>query len=116
MEGIVKAFDRVTIGLRGRSPNGRELVSKYQALGKGADEYDQSGTSKERAYARLRILGDRRPYELQMQVVVEENMGGGEYEVQGYDDEKASRILRKLLETLATRPDNKDFIDDFRSF
>lgn len=117
VEGIIKAFDRVTIGLRGRSPNGREVVSKYQAIGKGVDEYNDDGaSSKKRAYARLRILGDRRPYDLQMQVVTEEDDGEGGYEVTAYDDEKAARLLKKLLETLVARPDNKDFIDDFRSF
>lgn len=114
LESIVKAFDRATMGVRGRSTNGREIVSRYQSV-KG-DAYDDASAKKNRAYARMLILGDRRPYDLQVQFVIEGDGGGGDYQVQSYDDERARKILKKILDTLAARPGSKDFIDDFRSF
>ncbi len=114
VESIIKALDRSTLGVRGKSANGREIVSRYQSA-KG-DSNEPATTKKSRAYARLLILGDRRPYTLQMQFVIEEDQGDGEYVVMSTDDERAQKILKKLLDTLASRPDSKDFIDDFRSF
>ena len=61
VSGIIKAFDRSTPGggIRAKSQNGREIISKYHNP-KG-DPYAAATTSKERAYAKLTILGDRRP-------------------------------------------------------
>jgi hypothetical protein len=114
VEGIIKAFDKGGIGIRGQSANGREIVTKYHSP-KG-DGYDNAATKTTRAYSRLRILGDRRPYTLQVQYVVEKRKDSGEYVVQSYDEEKAQKILKKLLDFLVTRPDREDFIDDFRPF
>jgi hypothetical protein len=114
VSNIIKAFDKVAIGLRGRSANGRELVSKYHSP--GGDGYDYAATSSKRAFSRLRILGERRPYNLQIQYVIESRNSMGVYSAQSYDQEKAQKILKDLMEYLVTRPDREDFIDDFRPF
>jgi len=113
LEGIIKAFDRATLGVRGQSANGREIVSRYQSPN-GRNE--SAATKKNRAYARLLILGERRPYDLQVQFVTEEDQGEGDYQALQTDDEMARKILKKVLDGLASRPDTKDFIDDFRAF
>jgi hypothetical protein len=51
-----------------------------------------------------------------MQFVIEQDQGGGDYQATDNDDERAHKLLKKLLDALASRPDNKDFIDDFRTF
>lgn len=114
VEGIIKAFDKVTLGVRGKSANGREIVSRY--MSPKADNMEAASTKKSRGYARLLILGDRRPYDLQLQFVLEEDRGGGDYEALDTDDERSHKLLKKVLDALATRPDNKDFIDDFKAF
>lgn len=114
VEAIFKAYDKASPGLRGKSANGRELVSKYHAV--NGDIYDNAYNKKERAYSKLSILGDRRPYVLRVQVVIEERMDDGTYEVVDHDDEAAQKILDKIVEFLVTRPDKDDFIDDYRAF
>ena len=112
--GIVKAFDRAAIGIRGKSTNGRELVSKYHLP--GGDGYDYAGDKPERAYTKLRILGERRPYTLQIQYIIEKSDSKGVYNVIDYDLAKAESILKDLIKYLVTRPGREDFIDDFRPF
>lgn len=114
VEAIVKAYERATTGIRGRSQNGRELISKYHSL-KG-DIYDNAYNKKERAYSKLSILGDRRPYVLKVYYIVEQRTEEGAYEIVDYNEESAHRILDKMVEFLVTRPDKDDFIDDYRAF
>ncbi|MCC6137421.1 MAG: hypothetical protein IT287_02225 [Bdellovibrionaceae bacterium] len=114
IQGLIKAFDRSTNGLRGKSPNGRELVSRYQKP--GSSSFDNAGAEKVRAYSRLRILGDRRPYTLQVQYVIEERNSAEGYTTKGYDEAAARQVLKKVLEFLVNRPDREDFIDDFKAF
>jgi hypothetical protein len=112
--GIIKAFDRAAIGIRGRSANGRELVSKYHSP--NGDGYDYADTKPERAYSKLKILGERRPYTLQVQYIIEKRNSAGVYKTFDYDQAKADKVLKALIEYLVTRPDREDFIDDFRPF
>lgn len=113
---IIKAFDRSTPGggIRGKSQNGREIVSKYHPP-KG-DAYASATTMKERAYSKLTILGDRRPYVLWLQYIIEERDENGNYQVVERDLDKAKAILREIHTYLVTRPDRDNFIDDFRPF
>lgn len=114
LPGLIKAFDRASNGLRGKSVNGREIVSRYQKP--GTDSYDNAGMDKERAYSRLLILNDRRPYTIQLQYVIEERISGGGYSIKGYDDAMANKVMRKMMEFLVNRPDREDFIDEFKAF
>jgi hypothetical protein len=114
VHGLMKAFDRATTGLRGKSANGREIVSRYQIP--GSSSFENAGSKNVRAYSRLLILGDRRPYTIQIQHVIEERGETGSYEVKGYDDAVASQTLKKVIEYLVTRPDKEDFIDDHKVF
>jgi hypothetical protein len=111
---IIKAFDKAAVGIRGRSANGRELVSKYHSP--NGDGYDYAATSAERAYSKLKILGERRPYNLQVHYIVEERNSKGIYQIKKYDEGKAQKVLKSLIDYLVTRPDREDFIDDFRPF
>jgi hypothetical protein len=111
---IIKAFDKAAIGLRGKSANGREVVSKYHTP--GGDGYDNAATGSQRAFSRLIILGERRPYNLQIQYVIETKKSNGTYALQSYDQDKAQKVLKALMDYLVTRPDREDFIDDFRPF
>lgn len=111
---IIKSFDRAAIGIRGKSPNGRELVSKYHSP--GGDGYDYAATNPERAYSKLKILGERRPYTLRIQYIVEVRNDQGVYSVKKYDQRQAKKVLKALVDDLVTRPDREDFIDDFRPF
>lgn len=113
-QSLIKAFERATTGVRGKSANGREIVSRYQKP--GSNSFDNAAGEKVRAYSRLLILGDRRPYTLQIQYVVEERTSSDGYEIIKYDDVAAKQTLKKVLDFLVNRPDQEDFIDDFKAF
>lgn len=116
VSAIIKAFDRTTPGggVRAKSPNGREIVGKFHPP--DGDPFTNAVTHKVRAYAKISILGDRRPYTVTVSYIVEENDGSGNYQATEYDLERAKKILKDVRDYLVTRPDRDNFIDDFRPF
>lgn len=95
------------------SSNEREYWSVYFARKKtpGFDPVK----SKERAYAKVTILGDRRPYDIQVQVFLEERVEGA-YEEVGLDDSLSDQIAEEVKKALRKSRDHRNLIDDFRAF
>ena len=96
------------------SKDGRELDSNY---------YDKKGrpitameSAKERLHSRIIILGDRRPYDLEVQVVVEARDENGQFEAVDKDDAMAKPLAEKIKKELYQSLDESNLIDDFRSF
>jgi hypothetical protein len=96
------------------SPNGRELYSKY---------YDRKGNAierlelaKERDYTLVTILGDRRPYDIQVEVMIEERDEDGIFQLVDKDDERAGPIADKIKKAINQSLGSRNIIDDFRSF
>ena len=116
VKGIIRAFQFAVPGgrVRGRSKNGRRLVSGYHPL-KG-NAYEDATTKQERAYVKLSIRGDRRPYTLRVQYVIQRRNAEERYNITGYDEGRAKKVLKKMRRFLVSRPDRSDFIDDFRAF
>lgn len=99
---------------RSVSQNGREILSKfYDRKDKAIPRMDMA---KERFYTHVTVLGDRRPYDVQVEVLVESRNPDGVFEVVGRDDDKATVIAEKLRQALNQSRDNRNVIDDFRSF
>ena len=99
---------------RGVAANGRELVSKY---------YDRTNLQilkmdmvRERRYTRVSILGDRRPYDIQVEVLVEGRDSDGTFYEKDHDDDRAAVLAEKIKQTLNQSRDTRNVIDDFRSF
>lgn len=95
------------------SENGREIFSEY---------YDRKGfksdnveRAKERMYTRIIILGDRRPYDIKVEVLVERKIQDDKYELVDKDDKKAEIIAAKLKEALYESHNRRNVIDDFRA-
>lgn len=101
--------------LRQVNPSNREMESPYYSRKKDDINFD-AATAKERLATRFQILGDRRPYQIYVQVNVEKRVGRNSYELVGEDpklSEKTAQELEKLLhESLGKR----NMIDDFRPF
>ena len=99
---------------RSVSQNGREIISKFY------DRKDRAiprmEMAKERYYTHVTVLGDRRPYDIQVEVLVEGRNPDGVFEVVGRDDNKATIIAEKLRQALNQSRDTRNVIDDFRSF
>ncbi len=99
---------------RNVSRDGRELSSKY--YDKRGNVLENPATARQRLYTLVSVLGDRRPYDIQVEVVVEEKDGPGSYSVVDRDDGRAQPIAQKIKEALHQSLENRNVIDDFRSF
>lgn len=116
VESVLKAFEFGVPGnkIRGRSKNGRVIVSTYHPYRGSA--YESGLNSKIRAFVKMAILGERRPYDLKVQFIVEKRLPNDTYEIVRYDNRRARDVAKKMKEYLAARPDSSDVIDDFRAF
>ncbi len=108
------AIDSLPLGKRGQSANERELYSEY-FVEKGG-EYVAARGVPTRRYAHITILGDRRPYKIEVQVIVESRGSRGEYSHQKYDEGMARVITRRIQNALHKRREDRNIIDDFRVF
>nr|BFD57939.1 hypothetical protein CKG001_00460 [Bdellovibrio sp. CKG001]BFD61366.1 hypothetical protein BdHM001_00470 [Bdellovibrio sp. HM001]BFD65024.1 hypothetical protein HAGR004_00460 [Bdellovibrio sp. HAGR004] len=96
------------------SQNGREMTSRY--YDKKGSNIEKMDMAKERYYTHVTILGDRRPYDVQVQVLVEGRNEEGGFDLLDRDDDRAAPIAEKLRQTLNQSRDSRNVIDDFRSF
>jgi hypothetical protein len=95
------------------SENGHELLSHYYDT-RGLN-YEPGKSTRERFYTHVLILGDRRPYDIRIIVVVEEKQGA-EFHLVGYDNEKAQRLSERIKKALTESRDNRNVIDDFKPY
>lgn len=99
---------------RALSQNGRELSSQY--YDRKQSEIKKMEMARERLYTHITVLGDRRPYDVQVEVLVESRNQEGAFELVGNDDSRAAVIADKLKKALNQSRDKRNVIDDFRSF
>jgi hypothetical protein len=99
---------------RATSENGRELTSKYYDR-KGNME-DPAKMGRERLFTHVTILGDRRPYDIQVEVVVEVKDHAGSFQVVEKDEARAEKVAVQIEKALVQSRDNRNVIDDFRPF
>ncbi|MGE4133173.1 MAG: hypothetical protein AB7F86_16140 [Bdellovibrionales bacterium] len=107
----------IPIGQRSVSANGRVILSKHFLP--AGDQYRNAADAVQRYYAQFSILGDRRPYEVQIVVVHEKRVLRGEsftYVVDYYDMLQAKELERRFQEELTKRREDRNIIDDFRVF
>jgi hypothetical protein len=100
---------------RATSENGREMVSKYYDR-KGNNDDVQIKGIKERFSTHIIILGDRRPYDIQVEVVVEVRDHEGKYQVVERDEARAAKVAGEIQKALVQSRDNRNLIDDFRPY
>lgn len=113
--GIAKALP---VGLKFSSDDSREFVSvPFVRYGK---KIKPANYELQRAYAKIMIKGDRRPYTIEVVVPVEEattpNSVQKNFQVIGYDERIAKIILARLKAYLNQRRDDTNLVDDFRVF
>ena len=109
---------RVVVSIIGEprsvSQNGRELESKY--YDKKNMTLEKMDMERERYYTHVTILGDRRPYDVQVEVLIEARVEDGRFELADRDDGRAAVVAEKIRVALNQSRDNRNVIDDFRSF
>ena len=108
----------IPAGVRTMSPNGREIQGRHFLVTRNG-EFKEAGDALQRYYTHIKILGDRRPYKLEILVTHEERVLRGNqftYVVTGYDKRLAKQIENKLRAELTKRREDRNIIDDFRVF
>lgn len=104
-------------GQRAVSPNGREMLSRHFIM--DGRNFVPAGDATERWYAQFLILGDRRPYDVEVLVTKEKRVLSGNqfvYKVAGADMRLAKELERRLRAELTKRREDRNIIDDFRVF
>ena len=96
------------------SSNGQELVSRYHD--KDGQFNEDTKNNKERRFTRITILGDRRPFDLQIEVVIEKKSIEAGYEFFALDEALAKEMATKIKKALNQSLDKRNIIDDFRAF
>ena len=95
------------------SAGGYEMDSRYH------DEkwkpIERPAEAKERFFTRVTILGDRRPYDIWVQVFVEAQDLEG-FQSLGQDDLMAQDFADRLKKALHESRDKRNVIDDFKAF
>lgn len=99
--------------IKRKSQNGRTYFSEFHKPGTNLAR--SSLNQKERAQLIVTILGDRRPYQLSVSYEIFK-LSGGEYKTDRYDKKLARYYLNSIEEYLASRPEERDVIDDFRPY
>jgi hypothetical protein len=95
------------------SQNQREIYSDYFPREKTPD-FNPS-QAKERLFARFTILGDRRPYDVIVEVYPE-LLVAGRFQRQKLDLEMSKQIARELRKFLVESPADRSILDSFRPF
>ncbi|MGE0762903.1 MAG: hypothetical protein AB7N80_06465 [Bdellovibrionales bacterium] len=110
------AAKSLPLGLRTTSANGREFFSNYfVAAGR---KFKAAEKLRERKYAQIQVLGDRRPYKIQVYVQNERTDAASQtgYSNVGTDLGLAKVIKRRVQQQLNKRREDLNIIDDFRVF
>ncbi len=99
---------------RSVSSNGREMLSHY--YDRKNNKIEKMNLARERFYTHVTILGDRRPYDVQVEILVEGRTEEGKFELIDRDDDRAAGVAEKIRNALNEGRDNRNVIDDFRTF
>jgi hypothetical protein len=106
--------ESLPVGKRIESLNQREYYSEY-FVEKGGEFVAATGEPYRRT-AQISIFGDRRPYKIEVIVMVERRGSGGNYTPVRPDEGMARVITRRIQSTLHKRREDRNIIDDFRVF
>jgi hypothetical protein len=112
--GEVKRIVVAVIGEpRALSENQRTFYSRY--FSRRPDQNFDPERSKERLYAKVVVLGDRRPYDVEVEVIVEEREGKAYQEI-GPDEVESTKLGKDIRNRLNQGRNERNAIDDFRAF
>jgi hypothetical protein len=114
---LQKAISRsLPLGERRSENNGMEWFSKYFAV-KG-HKFIAGNTAPVRYYAQVYILGDRRPYVIEVYVKRQRRTSpqDADYADDGTDQQLAMVVQKRIQQQLSKRREDSNIIDDFRVF
>lgn len=100
-------------GVQSKSDN--EKILYTPPLKKDPNDTTPEAKMRERVIARIVIMGDRRPYDILVQVYLEHKVRGGWVEV-GLDEVLSQEFAKEINRELIESRENRNVIDDFRAF
>ena len=95
------------------SENGRELYSQYFDRKGRVDEFL---TARERLYSKVTILGERRPYSIEVLVIIQNKKADNKFLDVGHDLKRSEELAEKIRAALNESRDKRNIIDDFRPY
>jgi hypothetical protein len=108
--------DRVLPGGRDKtSRNGREIYSKTFVQSASGDFELVRGQPTARV-ALIKILGDRRPYKVTIDVYKQKRDEDGNYYNSGSDESLARVLKRRFDKGLHQRREDRSIVDEFKAF
>ncbi len=116
---VVKSFPT---GRRSISANDREFISNYFIPDNDVQFWTKpEAKDKTRFYARVTVLGDQRPYVIEIVVICEKvakawGSTQAAFQEVGVSHEYSSQLARKIKEDLTKGLKNRNVIDEFRIF
>jgi hypothetical protein len=113
MREIRSAFVSVAGEPRKESGNRRTFESEY--FPRNPDNNFKPAKARERLFGRFVILGDMRPFDIQVEVVIEVKTPDG-YDEVGVDEALSHELANSLKKELIKSSEGRNVIDDFRPF
>ncbi len=96
------------------SEDGRELISEFH--NKRGQVDPSLAKAKNRFYTRVSILGERRPYDIKIEVFQEARIVDQQYEIITEEIGLAQKLAHQIETTLNESLKDRNVIDDFRAF
>ncbi len=118
LDAIEKSVVKSLVKVRKVSQNRRDYTSEFLML--NGKLWDPLSNETARAYVTVSILGERRPYSVDIEAIVEErpaNQPGysARYKVVGQSKKLVDQIAFRIEDELR-RTQQRNFIDDFKAF
>jgi len=113
IDEVRAAIHAVAVDYKWVSANRRVFESRY--FGRNPKKKFDPDKASERLYARFTIMGDRRPYQILVEVMVEKKEDS-EYVEVGEDPEIAEKLAQELAVALTKSREDRNAIDSFRAF
>ncbi|MGE0631333.1 MAG: hypothetical protein AB7O96_02925 [Pseudobdellovibrionaceae bacterium] len=102
-------------GVRVKSNNGREHSSAFFDIAT-YELIDDPEAVAERYYAKVIILGDRRPYSLDVMVIKQKKQGNQFYDESNIVERASKKVASDLRTKLVQSREDTNVIDEFRAF
>ncbi|OQW47793.1 MAG: hypothetical protein A4S09_14650 [Proteobacteria bacterium SG_bin7] len=115
---IEKAIQASVVKVKSVTQNKREFTSDY--LTKEGRLWDPIGNDPQRVVIKIAVSGDRRPYDLDIETLVEERSTGQPSHSVGFKaigtSKKLSQEIQFRIQNYLRQNSRRNLIDDFRAF
>lgn len=112
--GDIRVVVKSLYGIVSSSDDSREMITG--PLKVDPNDKTPSAQLKVRAYARVVVIGDRRPYDILVEAYIERKDRNGTFVEVGMSESLSQELSKELHKALIESRENWNVIDDFRAF